>query len=190
MKLINIAFDLDGTLIDIIPTFKKVLWEKYKAKVPKYEGFKIKTNPHLEYDKIKECFLEAFKRIDDIKIFPEAQEFLHKLYKLADGNDPIRIVTARPLTSANDTYKICEKICKGIDFEVVIVEDSDNKIKYLNRYDYYVDDRRKTALHLTSFGKKVYMLKKEYNQPLPENHNVYQITSMKQLLPVAKFFIK
>ena len=192
MKLIDIAFDLDGTLCHIMPVFEEIIWDKYKAKVPKTRSFKIETEPELEYEKILECFTETFKRVDDIPIAEGVRELFNKLYSLTDRKDPIHIVTARPLFAANDTYRLVQKICKNVEWEVVIVENSDNKIKHLNRYDNFVDDRRKTCLHLSSYEKIVWMPIRNYNQPLPNNYpeTLMPIETLEHLIPWANSFIK
>ena len=190
MKLIDIAFDLDGTLIHLMPVFERIIWEKYKAKVPSTRSFKIFTEPELDYETIMWCFGEAFKCIDEIEIIPGVRELFNILFKLADKKDPIKIITARPLSSANDTYKLCERICKNVDYELVIVETSDNKIKHLNRHNHYVDDRRKTCLHLASYNKTLWMPKKHYNHPIESPENLMVIDNIDVLIPWAGGFIK
>ena len=189
MKLIDIAFDLDGTLIHLMPVFERIIWKNYKAKVPSIRKFKIVTEPKLDYNVIKWCFGEAFRHVNEIKIAKGVRELFSKLYELSDG-DPIKIVTARPYSSAEWTYKLVERICKDIcEWEVVIVKNSDNKIKHLKRYKYFVDDRRKTALHLSGHGKTVWLLKRLYNQPV-SGHLIHQIDSFEYLVDKANWFIK
>jgi FMN phosphatase YigB (HAD superfamily) len=188
-RLSNVAFDLDGTLIKTMPVFERILWEKYQAKVPEVREFKIFTEPDLPFEKIVECFNESFSYVDEFEIIPGAQELLQKVYSLTD-NDPIRIVTARTFDAAADTYKLCERICQGIDWEVVIVKNSKDKWKHLHNYKFFVDDRRKTALELASHDKLVLVPRKHYNQPIEENENISVIDSLEVLLPWANGFIK
>lgn len=192
MKLLNIAFDLDGVLCHIMPVFQEIIWDKYKAVVPDIRSFKIVTEPELDYNTILDCFTETFKRVDDIPVAEGARELLNKLYSLTDKKDPIRIVTARPTFSAVETYKLVDKICRNVEWEVVIVENSNQKIKHLNRYGHFVDDRRKTCLHLTSYGKTVWMPVRNYNQPLPDKYpeGLMPIESLESLIPWAEGFIK
>jgi hypothetical protein len=191
MKLIDIAFDLDGTLIKLMPVFERIIWEKYKAKVPETRSFKIFTEPDLPYKTIIECFSEAFKCIDEIELHAGVRELFYMLWNLAEQNDPIKIVTARPMSSVHDTYNLVNRICRDVDYEVVIVERSEEKWKHLLRYNHFVDDRRKTALDLASHGKTVWMPVRNYNQPLPRNNfPIIEIESLKDLMPLAKNFIK
>lgn len=189
MRLIDIAFDLDGTLINLMPIFERIIWKNYKVKVVNNRKFNIVTEPKIEYDTIKWCFAEAFKRYEEIEIVPGVRELFSNLYELSDS-DPIKIVTARPYNSAEWTYRLAERICKNIcEWEVVIVKNSDNKIKHLKRYKHFVDDRRKTVLHLSSHGKTVWMPIKNYNQPM-NSHLVNQMADFKYLADKANWFIK
>ena len=189
MRLIDIAFDLDGTLIHLMPVFEDIIWKMYKAKLPRNREFKIFTKPELDYPTIKWCFGEAFRRYEEFEIVPGVRELFSKLYELSDG-DPIKIITARPYSSAECTYRLVERICKDIcDWEVIIVKNGDNKIKHLKRYGHFVDDRRKTCLHLSSYRKTVWMPKKTYNQPMA-GHLVNQIESFEYLTDKASWFIK
>lgn len=191
MIVLDIAFDLDGTLIHLMPVFEEILWDLYKAVVPRKRSFKIYTEPDLPYDTIKECFDLAFEQYEKIEIHSGVKQLFEKLYDLTEKKDPIRIITARPISSAVHTYKLVNRICDNVDSEVIIVEDSDNKIKHLNRYSYFVDDRRKTSLHLASFGKTVFMPVKHYNTPLPKKHEgIIMIDSITSLYPIADTFIK
>lgn len=172
-KLLNVAFDLDGTLIDLMTAFERILWERYQCKIPHHRNYKIVTEPDLSWDKIEKVFCEAFSCIEEIQLKPGAYEILKELYSRSD-HDPIRIITARPYwIAANDTYDLVDKICQDIPYEIVIVAtkgitmgtgpDAEKHI-YLNRYKYYVDDRRKTCIDLsTNHNKICFMPTTSYN---------------------------
>jgi uncharacterized HAD superfamily protein len=174
MKLLNIAFDLDGTLIELMPTFERILFEKHNASIVQHDSFKILTEPELPWSVLEQVFFDAFECIDEIQVYPGVYEVLNKLYTESD-NDPIRIITARPAwKAANATYKLVNKVCQDVPFEIVIVGTPDNthmigpmaeKHTYLNRYDYYVDDRRKAAIELSEkYNKRIFMPNKRYNK--------------------------
>lgn len=189
MKFIDIAFDLDGTLIWLMPVVERLLWEKHKVRVPKSRKFRVTTEPEIPFEDLWDCFYEAFTCIDEIKVVPGATELLRKLHLLSD-NDPVKIVTARPLKAANDTYKLVKKVCPDFPYELIIVEDTENKKLHLNRYHYFVDDRRKTALDLAEHGIKVYLPICNYNQPFPPHYNVTPIDSIQELIPIAHTLIR
>jgi len=188
MKVIEIAFDLDGTLINIMDPVERLLMEKYGAKIIHPDGFQLHTEPFLEDDLIWDCIIEAYDYHDEIKIYPGAKEIITQLYNASD-NDPVKIITARPLKrSANTTYKfISERLC-DLPYELVLVSDND-KLPYLNRYTYFVEDRRKTAITLADAGKIVFLLRRPWNA-LPAPHkNIIMIDKLEDLLPYVGFFI-
>ncbi len=196
MKYIDIAFDLDGTLIWLMPIVEKILWEQYKVKIPENRKFHtIITEPEISLDELWVCFCEAFAYIDEIEIYPGATELLRKLWMLSNENDPVRIITARPHSTATNTYKIVEKVCPDFPYELIIVEDSEDKKLHLNHYNYFVDDRRKTAKDLVHHGKIVYLPKRNYNQPIAvgcaaEALLINVIDDIQELIPIAHKFIK
>lgn len=188
-KLIDIAFDLDGTLINIMDPVERLLFEKFGAKIVHPDGFQLHTEPFLEDEQIWECINEAYEFHDEIKIYPGATELLTKLYSLSD-NDPIKIITARPpKRAANTTYKyVSERLC-DLPYELVIVSDND-KLPYLHRYTYFVEDRRKTAIQLAEAGKKVFFLKRKWNKLPKAYENICEIDAIKRLIPFAEDFIR
>jgi hypothetical protein len=129
--------------------------------------------------------------MDDIVLLPGAHELLYKLHCLSDGDDPVKIITARPpKRSANFTYQfISEKLC-DFPYELVITSNH-SKRPYLNRYNYYVDDKRINAIELASEGIHVFMPKMDYNTlGVVEYPNISVISGVIDLIPRAEEFIK
>jgi hypothetical protein len=170
IKLLNIAFDLDSTLVDLMPMFEEIVFERYGDTIKKYRGFIIETEKNLPWSKLLPCFHETYRRWEEVIIYPGVEQFLQELYCYT-SHDPIRIITARPAyIAANDTYRLCERF--GVPFELIMTGNPEtmtpgqpecNKFNYLNRYRFFVDDRRKTAIDLSKRGKYVYMPKQTYN---------------------------
>ena len=153
-----------------MPMFEQIVFDTYGEVIPETRGFLIETENNLPWAKLEKCFQETYKRWDELIIYPGVPEFLRELYWSSD-NDPIRIITARPAYQcANDTYRLCERL--GVPFELIITgnpatmlpgQPDIDKFNYLNRYKFFVDDRRKTAIELSQKGKYVYMPKQCYN---------------------------
>lgn len=181
MYKINVAFDLDGTLIWLMPVVERLLWQKYRVRVPEIRNFMIETEPEISFDVLMDTFCEAFHCIDEIEIFPGATELLRSLWEITD--DPVRIITARPYSAATDTYNLVSKICPDFPFELILVEDSNDKILHLRNYKYFVDDRRKTAKDLSDKGIFVFMPKRSYNQPYEPNMHIKVIEDIQELIP-------
>ena len=192
MKLIDIAFDLDGVLVDVNPVLKKVLWEQFGARVLEDDSsWDIKTDPQLPDDLLWEAFHKAYEYIntEDIPIFPGAKELLRKLYDLSD-NDPVKIVTARPpKKAANYTYKYVSELLCDFPYELVLVSDY-SKLPYINRYKYFVEDKLTTAEHMAANNKKVFLIDRPHNQKKNLSRNIERLSGVHELLPIAEMFIK
>ena len=166
----NIAFDLESVLVDIMPVFESILWDKYKDELFEKRGFKLETKNNLPWPKMEKLFLLTYRAYDTIPFYKGARSFLRRLFELSD-TDPIRIITARPAyLAANYTYRLCDRI--GVPYECVIVgtpgsmipgQPDTDKFNYLNRYKYFVDDRRKTAIELSEKGIYCFMPRRSYN---------------------------
>ncbi len=188
MKLINIAFDLDGVLVDIWSIVLDIIRERYDCKILPQTEWQLHTKPQISNELIWKCIFVAYQQKRTVEIYPGAQELLRKLFKLSDYNDPIRIITARPFMAANDTYEFFDARFSGFEYEIVFAPGLD-KLKHLNRYDYMVEDRRRTTKHLANNGKTVFLLDRSYNQMTESSPWVRRIKNLEDLIPYADRFI-
>jgi phosphoglycolate phosphatase-like HAD superfamily hydrolase len=189
LKLIDIAFDLDGVLVDIMHVIRKCIKEEHGAKVLPHDSWKILTEPQISDHLIWNSIKSAYKRVDEVPFYKGAKEILLKLHELSDG-DPVKIVTARPpKIAANDTYKLVGRLC-DFPYELAIVS-SHNKLPYLTRYKYFVEDRRRSALRFSK-SKKMYLVDRPYNKipNVPRRPNITRIRGVYDLIPIAERFIK
>ncbi len=98
MKFLNIAFDLDDTLVDFTAAFKASLLQHFgvagePGKI--YTNFIDEVPTDVEHDY---CFDDIYFNYAKMPVFPGVVDLL-KLLWLATG-DPITIVSARPITIA------------------------------------------------------------------------------------------
>jgi len=190
----NIAFDLDSTLVDLTTVFNTVLDEMFPGhRKLNVDSFQIHTEPALTNKEIWWVFYEVFPRVKDLKPFPGAIETLEKLYQYT--GDPISIITARPMNFATETYRLVHRIMGSIPYSLHITQDSREKIKYLHGIDYFVDDRRRTAIELAENGKHVYLVDRPWNQELPDLspkvfHSITRIAEVEALKPIIEWFIR
>jgi uncharacterized HAD superfamily protein len=187
MKLINIAFDLDGTLVDLMTTVKRLVAEDYDVEVMPQNQWKMITEPQVTSLEVWKCIHKAYKMLDSTHPYPGAQELLQKLFHLSGCADPIKIITARPITSAHHAYMLMDTRFTGFDYELILTE-KDEKLMYLNRYSCMVEDKAKTAVHLAEHGKSVFLLDRPYNQ-MPPIKNIVRIKDIRELLPWVHHFI-
>ncbi len=189
MRKTQIAFDLDGTLIDIISRVKELLSEIYGVKVYDNKQFKIETSIDLSKNEIWEIIEMVYQEVKTTPIYLGATELLTKLYEKT--KEPPLILTARPFRAANDTYAIVERVTKGIPFALILKHEKCHKADYLYGYQFYVEDRRKTALELSDMGFGIPLIRRSYNHiPDIEKHpNIYYVEGIHELIPHIDEFI-
>ena len=182
MHKIKIAFDLDGVLVDMIHVFNICLQETYKISVPEtYDQFDISKTLPLTKKQIWEIFYKAYPKVYLFPIYPGAKKLLAKLHE-ATG-EPITILTARPYQFAPDTYQLAQRICKKIPFTLILKHKRCHKSCHLAGFEYYIEDRRKTALELVGMGFKMFLVDKCYNQIPFQVANLAQIDLIADLIP-------
>jgi hypothetical protein len=177
----NVAFDLDGTLVDLMAIFEQELYEQYGVAIKRHNNFYIKTEPtQVKSTAIWKVFKATYKRYKDIPVLNGAQELLIKLYEMT--GEPPTIVTARPHWAANDTYKLVDRFL-DVPYRLILSNGGGNKLDYLHGIDNFVDDRRKIALELALADKYVYMPKHHYNDMNFEVDNIEYIEGVHELIP-------
>ena len=191
---INIAFDLDGCLIDMVTPIKRLLLEihgvKLKDEDPKYDQFDLTIPTGLSSKELWKIFRMVYKEVKTIPIYFGATELLTKLYEKT--NEPPLILTARPLDVVNDTYAVVKRMMGKIPFSLILKHPNANKAQYLSGYEYYVEDRRKNALELNEAGFKIPLVRKNYNY-IPEitykSPDIWYIDGIYSLIPHIEYFI-
>ena len=176
----NIAFDIDGVLVDLMSQFCLKLREQCRAKIANRESYRIITDPFLSDSQIWDLFWECYEDYESTPIYPCTIELINAIYAIT--GQPILMITCRPALSASFTYGLIDRFCK-IPYVVAFAANHQDKIKYMNDVDYLVEDRRATAKWLTrpKFGKKVLLIDKPYNQ-MPDRHNVIRIESLSDII--------
>jgi uncharacterized HAD superfamily protein len=158
----SIAFDLDGTLVDLMAVFKRLLKSVYNID---YDDSK-QTRFHVNVDgltdtQIRDLIWQSTEAYATTPIYPGVPELMKYVYKLTD--QPIKIITNRPIHVTEETYRLVKRFCH-VPFELVINYRGYPKSIYLNGYDMYVEDRRANALHIATAGKVVFLIDRPWNQ--------------------------
>ncbi len=189
MRKIQIAFDLDGTLINIISRIEELILEIYGVTVCNNKQFKIETSTKLSKNEIWEIIEMVYQEVEVTPIYPGATELLTKLYEKT--KEPPLILTARPFRAANDTYRVVQRVTKGIPFALILKHNKSHKADYLHGYRFYVEDRRKTAFELSAMGFGIPLIRRSYNH-IPEIHkypNICYIEGIHELISHINEFI-
>lgn len=183
----KIAFDLDGTLINFINAFDKQL-ESYtdgRVKRLEHDKFRMKTEPQITDEDVWMLIKLAYSRLEDMPPFPGARELTNMVYSLTC--EPIYIVTRRPISHAHWTHMAIEQFIQ-VPYKVAFPKTYDKR-EYLDGYDYFIDDRRKTALELAAWGIEVLIPYREYNvipiEARPNNLHFYkELTELVKEMPI------
>ena len=188
---LKIAFDLDGCLINIESVIRKLITETYNIEIkqfPKEEDhFDFRMATGLTNNQLWPIFRLAYKEIETTPIFPGATELLAKLYELS--GEPPFILTARPSDAANETYAMVSKVAKGTPFKLVLKHPNADKSQYLGNYDFFVEDRRKTALELSETEICTLLIERNYNYIKDPPKNIIYIKGVDNLIPYVNNFI-
>ena len=180
--MIDISFDLDETLVTIIPMVTEIIFDETGIEFINPTRFNCWSDFGISKEIMFGCFQLLYDRWMEVPLVEGAEELLRKLWE--QGKEPINIITARDINYTTQTYKLLERF--NVPFALSMVE---NKVPYVTK-KYYVDDRRETAKILSSLGKQVYMPNQTYNRGCENNGFIYEIDSVKDLLPLISTFIK
>lgn len=183
----NVAFDLDGTLVDLMPVFEHELVKHTGVEIVKNGRFDIETYPRVPARLIMNAFERAYGSTDAIKPLPGAIDLLETLYGLT--HEPPLIVTARPHWAATKTYELLDRFLT-IPYRLILTNGGMKKLPYLCDVDHFVDDQRKTALELSFAGKYVYVPERDYNRINFPVDNIEFITELEELIPDAESLCK
>lgn len=165
----NVAFDIDGVVAEFAKPFKKWAGKKYDLRFRETGNFHFEIIPEvpaLLIDKIVAEFIAKHSR----KITPRIDGLALVDYVWSKTSKPITFVTARDILTASATHYWIQVYFPAMDYVAIIVKNMGEKIKYLDNFTSFVEDRRKTAIHLAMAGKKVFMPRRPYNslEGMPE----------------------
>jgi len=170
MSRINIAFDIDGTIIDIYESVKReVEWYKDES-VDDATGYIMGDTWNINNIILSNIINTIIKNYNCIPIYEYVYEVMKYLHDKTD--DYIQFITSRSITHYTYTHMLLKRILKDIPFQIAF---SENKIEFLNNYDFFMDDRRKTVLELSAMGKTVFMPTHCYNNIPDEVPNVIKL---------------
>ena len=182
IKRTNVAFDLDGTLVDTHRIFYDEIDNATGVRIDpkKVTEFHLHNiYPALSREDVVKAVYRSYARWSEVKIKPGAVELMGELWNLT--NDPVKIITARPWRYYENTHKLVSRIFGTIPFILIAVGMSGKKEQYINDKDIFVEDRRKTALEMAQSGKMVYLMDAPYNRENCEHDLIFRIKSLKQL---------
>ena len=182
-RFINIAFDLDDTLVDFASAFKTAALTRFKAKPAKTDSYSLMDIYGLDILQVHIC-LDILYKQSYLQPCPGARNLISRLWHWTC--DPISIITARPIESAQYTHDLIRRYLCRTPYTLSLPSSHDKgamaKIPYILRFKYYVEDNPEVAwLLATQSDVHVFLVDKPYNKEL--NHrNITRIKDMRELL--------
>jgi len=187
-KKLNIAFDLDGVLVDLPTAMIEDLMELTGKNLEYHEKFNL--GEVVGQENIDKVLYRLYHSYDLIPIMDEARYVLNYLWMKTE--QPITIVTARSIDYATETHKLVKRVFKDIPYILIFCGGHSNKHTYLHDFDYFVEDRRRTAIELAKKGKTVFLIDTNYNRDIkgkfPWGKRIIRIKDLNELMDYKHLF--
>jgi hypothetical protein len=185
---LNIKFDLDGCLVDLMDHMANVLHECFNARMIDTGSFNFNTDPVLTNRQKAEAFHKCYKEFRLTKIYDGVEELLAILY--ARSQQPIHIVTARPVACAHHTHMLVRRFTTDVPFTISFANMPFKKLDFLNGTEFFVEDRKSTCRDVAGLGKTVFMPVRPWNENLIQNDKIIRIAGVQELIQHVDWFIK
>ena len=182
-RFINIAFDLDDTLVEFAAAFEKVAADQFGAHPTETDSYSLMDIYGLDILQVHLC-LDVLYTQSCLQPCRGARNLIVHLWHWT--HDPISIITARPIESAQCTHDLIRRYLCRTPYTLSLPSGDDKgamaKIPYILRFKYYVEDNPEVAwLLATQTNVKVFLIDKPYNKEL--NHgNITRIKDIRELL--------
>lgn len=186
MNHLNIAFDLDNTLVNFSRIFDIMAESLFDAYCVDPSDYNYEKSHNLTPEQRAKCLEEAFKYPHLTPAYFGAPDLLKTLW--INTGDPITVITARPIEVATETHKlVSKKLCPNIPYTLIFTE---VKAHYLSRFKYYVEDHPDSAwMFAAQMNMKVFLIDQPYNQDL-EHTNIQRIKDPSELLKDPIMFME
>ena len=162
----NIAFDIDEVMINFMNPVTEII------KSRGHEFVKIRSFDLIEYitpkmskEELEEIFELVYKDPYCVPIYDKAAELCTRIH--IKTNDPIVFVTDRPISWATETYELVRRFCRVP--HIIIFASIFDKTPFLNNIMYFVEDRKKNAMHLARVGKTVFIPMRDWNESIGDD---------------------
>lgn len=184
----NIAFDLDGCLVDFMGHMSQVVYEIYDREIIYTDDFDFKTEPMLSNQQRAELFRIVYKDYKYTTIYPGVENLFEKLYRY--DRKPIHIVTARPYSCAHHTHMLVQRFTKKIPVTIDFANLPFTKLDYLNGTEFFVEDRKSICLSAQQIGITVFMPVRPWNENLGLHDRIVRINGIEEIDAHINWFIE
>ncbi len=182
-RFINIAFDLDDTLVYFADAFAAVAADRFGAHPTETDSYSLMDIYGLDILQIHLC-MDILYKTCFLQPCPGAQNLISRLWHWT--HDPLSIITARPIESVQDTHDLIRRYLCRTPYTLSLPSGDDKgamaKIPYILKFKYYVEDNPEVAwLLATQTDVHVFLVDKPYNKEL-DHGNITRIKYVSQLL--------
>jgi len=156
----NIAFDIDGCVIDVMPRMKFELFIRSIKHLNPGEYW-MKTSPELTDENWVELWETVFADYKNTKPYPGAIDFLTQLH--GKTQKPIHFITSRNAKHATATHKMMRHYLK-CPFTISFANRPFCKLDYIGKAQWMVEDNPEEVQELLRRGIGVIMPRREWNE--------------------------
>lgn len=161
----NIAFDIDGVVAKFADAFVPYAKKRYGLEFIPKDVFHWDVEPDITpllFEKLIAWFIRDHS--NKIKSYGGGSDLVDYVWQKTCK--PITFITARHEMTVAASHSWIRAYFPSIDPIIITVDSGTDKMRYLNDFDCFIDDRRRTALQLVLRGKVVFMPKRKYNWPI------------------------
>jgi hypothetical protein len=183
--MINIAFDIDGCIVDLNEHLHRVICDYFQKDFKPIDIWDIEEHYGISEDEAWKFLIDVYCDPMETHIIEGASEFLHALFKENHKRGYIQFITSRPKLSSTMTYKMLDRIINDIPYQVAF---GNHKLDYISNYKYIVEDAPHNIEKFVNNGISVFMPVYKYNQHLFSPY-INRIGNMSDLLNNINLFI-
>lgn len=186
---LRIGIDIDEVITEFVKPFFEFCKEK-NIRTPNFEDvncFDLENIMDLSREEVHSLFGEFNDSEERVKrggFIDFSKEGINELAK----NSELFIITARMEKIINPTKDFFKEHFPGIHLEIAHSGDTfgkkKNKVEICSELgvDFFIEDRRKTALECAEAGVKVFLMDKPWNRENCEHENIIRVKGWKEIL--------
>lgn len=173
----NIVFDIDGVVANFAAAFKMYAPKRYGIKIIDIPEFNWDFDPPLTGLMIENMIARFIRdHSNKIRLMVPGGNLVDYVWNKT--HRPITFITARHEMTCSATHHWIKTYFPYIDPIIITVNTGNDKLKYMEDYACIAEDRRKTAIHLASNGKIIFLPIRDYNWPMPDDLDHYTMAGI------------
>lgn len=173
MNKCKIAFDIDGTIVDVYNCLKSLIERDLNKDLEDSDNYYVAESWNLDKDYVMKHIEKLAFDYNNLVIYDGVYKVLKTIFDKTQ--EPIQFVTSRPINQAYATHMLIRRALIDIPYQIAFAESNENKIKFLSNFCCFMEDRRKTAIEIADDGNTVFVPKHCYNEMKDNNPNIIKI---------------